>query len=584
MKTQKTTNNLKFNSMWTLFRLVLIGLLSITPMSPAGGDTWTKKNDMPTARGWLPPSSPVVDGKICVIGGAYGYTIYRTVQVYDPVTDTWMQKSDMPTARWGLCTSAVNGKIYAIGGEQGVSGPACSIVEEYDPATDTWTRKVDMPTRRVGFATCVVDGKIYAIGGGPAEPFDTGLATVEVYDPVRDTWARRADMPTARAYLSADAVGGKIYAMGGTYVSPWSGLSTVEIYDPAADTWTTKAPMPTGRWALSTCVIEGRIYAIGGTRSPGTGGDASVEAYEPATDAWTQETAMATRRLTLSTSVVDARIYAIGGITVPYPWMTSIPTVEVCDLNPPPPDFNGDEIVDFKDFSILVHYWSQEELSVDIAPPPFGDRMVDFKDLTVLAEHWLEGAGPIAHWKLDETEGGVAHDSAGDHNGSVLVQNPLWRRTGGRIGGALEFDGIDDSVSVPFVLNPAEGAFSVFAWVKGGGAGQVILSQAGGANWLMAGAPDGILTTEIREPGRKGKPLVSQAIITDGAWHRVGFTWDGSHHRLYVDDVLAAEDAQGNLAGSSANLIIGAGSTLAPGTFWSGLIDDVRLYDRAVKP
>jgi len=35
---------------------------------------------------------------------------------------------------------------------------------------------------------------------------------------------------------------------------------------------------------------------------------------------------------------------------------------------------------------------------------------------------------------------------------------------------------------------------------------------------------------------------------------------------------------------SSAGLLIGAGSTLAPGTFWSGLIADVRIYNRAVKP
>jgi hypothetical protein len=31
-------------------------------------------------------------------------------------------------------------------------------------------------------------------------------------------------------------------------------------------------------------------------------------------------------------------------------------------------------------------------------------------------------------------------------------------------------------------------------------------------------------------------------------------------------------------------LYFGAGSTLAPSTFWSGLIDDVRIYDRAVTP
>ncbi|MFC1762599.1 LamG-like jellyroll fold domain-containing protein [Planctomycetota bacterium] len=32
------------------------------------------------------------------------------------------------------------------------------------------------------------------------------------------------------------------------------------------------------------------------------------------------------------------------------------------------------------------------------------------------------------------------------------------------------------------------------------------------------------------------------------------------------------------------DLQIGAGNTLDPGTFWSGLIDDVRIYDRVVTP
>ena len=54
-------------------------------------------------------------------------------------------------------------------------------------------------------------------------------------------------------------------------------------------------------------------------------------------------------------------------------------------------DFNGDERVDFKDFSILAQYWLQDESLVDIAPPPFGDGVVDFKDIVVFAENWLEG-------------------------------------------------------------------------------------------------------------------------------------------------------------------------------------------------
>jgi hypothetical protein len=35
---------------------------------------------------------------------------------------------------------------------------------------------------------------------------------------------------------------------------------------------------------------------------------------------------------------------------------------------------------------------------------------------------------------------------------------------------------------------------------------------------------------------------------------------------------------------SDGGLHIGAAENLAPGTFFTGLIDDVRIYNRAVKP
>jgi hypothetical protein len=73
-------------------------------------------------------------------------------------------------------------------------------------------------------------------------------------------------------------------------------------------------------------------------------------------------------------------------------------------------------------------------------------------------------------------------------------------------------------------------------------------------------------------------------VITDGDWHRVGFSWSGSNRILYVDGVDVARDTQTSLAGSTGNLTIGAGSTRAAGTFWKGLTDDVRIYNRAVKP
>jgi hypothetical protein len=245
-------------------------------------------------------------------------------------------------------------------------------------------------------------------------------------------------------------------------------------------------------------------------------------------------------------------------------------------------DFNGDGKVDIQDLLRLIESWGKDDPSVDVGPMPWGDGKVDEKDLEVLMSYWGQEIGLLACWKLDEAEGGIAADSAGANDGT-LVSYPIWQPSGGKIGGALQFDGTDDSVGTPFILDPSAQPLSVFAWVKGGRPGRVVLSQEKGADWLMVG-PDGVLKTALKGPGRLDKALASPAVIVDDAWHRVGLVWDGSNRILYVDDVEVARDTQSGLASSTNGLYIGAGSKQAAGTFWSGLIDDVRIYNRAVKP
>jgi len=252
----------------------------------------------------------------------------------------------------------------------------------------------------------------------------------------------------------------------------------------------------------------------------------------------------------------------------------------------PAVDFNGDGIVDIDDLLILIEHWGTDEPLCDIGPTSWGDGIVDVKDLEVLMSYWQQEILPVslvAYWKLDETEGKIAYDSAGVYDGLVNGV-PTWQPDGGMVDGAIQLDGIDDYVSTDFVLNPADGDLSVFAWIRGGAPGQTIISQVDGANWLSADPSAGKLMTELRSPGRAGRPLVSQTVITDGNWHRIGLVWDGSNRILYVDDVDVAKDTQAGLAGSNSGLHIGAGKGLEPGSFWSGLIDDVRIYNRAVVP
>jgi Tol biopolymer transport system component len=251
-------------------------------------------------------------------------------------------------------------------------------------------------------------------------------------------------------------------------------------------------------------------------------------------------------------------------------WQVSItPTV----------DFNGDGKVDGGDVRVMANHWGENYPPCDIGPTPLGDGVIDAQDLTVLADHIGEEVDDptlIAHWAFDETEGSVAHNSAANSN-STIVGLPTWRPDGGQVDGALHLNGTT-FIMGGVVLNPSDGPFSVLAWIKGGVPGQGIVTQQGGMDWLMADPVDGTLATEL------SYSLNSQTAIADGDWHRIGVTWDGSACLLYVDDVLEAQSVEDALAGSPGGIVIGCRKTMAPGTFFTGLIDDVRIYNRAVKP
>ncbi len=249
-------------------------------------------------------------------------------------------------------------------------------------------------------------------------------------------------------------------------------------------------------------------------------------------------------------------------------------------------DFNGDGIVDCADMCILVNRWGTDDSSFDVGPMPWGDGTVDVHDLTVLTEYLFEPVVDptlVTHWPLDETEGMVVTDSAADNNGYAMG-NPIWLPDGGQVDGALEFDGIDDFISAPAPLNPADGPFSVLIWVKGGAAGQTIISETGGPDWLSLDPQTGFLKTELKSAGRNGVTLLSQTAVDDGNWHWIGLVWDGSNRILSVDNAIAAQDTQDDLQSACGSLYIGCGDPLLPGSFFSGLIDEVRNYNRAIRP
>jgi N-acetylneuraminic acid mutarotase len=215
-------------------------MLSTVEAYDPATDTWDTKAGMPTRRG--ASAIAVVDGRIYVIGGP-GKNVANlplsTVEAYDPATDTWTTKADMPTARRKASACVIDGRIYVSGGATtrgGILPPTVPTVEIYDPATDTWTQTFDMPWGRFDHSASAVDGKIYIVGGlssemvkqfGGDEIADNELVTdelkellaiVHVYDPATDTWTTAADFPGVPMYRhTAAVVDGKIYIIGGGY-------------------------------------------------------------------------------------------------------------------------------------------------------------------------------------------------------------------------------------------------------------------------------------------------------------------------------------------------------------------------------
>ena len=79
-------------------------------------------------------------------------------------------------------------------------------------------------------------------------------------------------------------------------------------------------------------------------------------------------------------------------------------------------------------------------------------------------------------------------------------------------------------------------------------------------------------------------PMTSGTVIADGQWHQIALVYDGTTRTLYVDGVAVTEDEPAGMQDEWGRLYIGCGADQAQGTFFTGLIDDVRIYNRVVRP
>ncbi|XP_036387714.1 kelch domain-containing protein 7A [Megalops cyprinoides] len=176
----------------------------------------------------------------------------RRVFCYNPATSIWREICPMREARPQCKLVALQGYVYAVGGE------CLSSVERYDPRADRWAFVAPMPgdTFAVAHRATACNGELFVSGG-------TLRYTLLRYNPATDAWRRSlivgsrertADMVAARSFLYRFDVGPAL--------SPAPGVS-VYRYHVAARLW-----YQCGSRSLPHCpafqcaVIDDVIYCV----------------------------------------------------------------------------------------------------------------------------------------------------------------------------------------------------------------------------------------------------------------------------------------------------------------------------------
>ncbi len=191
-------------------------------------------------------------------------------------------------------------------------------------------------------------------------------------------------------------------------------------------------------------------------------------------------------------------------------------------------------------------------------------------------------------------------DSSGNGRGGILCSDAAWRPSGGRTGGAIEFDGVHDTVEDSGAGGYLNGlsAITVSLWVKSDVTYQdrgIMFSHTPtdadsdlGIRYDKDGAYGGgvrVIKASIRATSGYTQ-IESTSNVQTTNWQHLALVWkSGLSLKLYINGVqnpltYSMGIVSGTITGVS-KLMLGRDTK---GAYWDGMIDDLRIYNRALDP
>lgn len=182
-------------------------------------------------------------------------------------------------------------------------------------------------------------------------------------------------------------------------------------------------------------------------------------------------------------------------------------------------------------------------------------------------------SGLLVAYPFEAGSGSITADSSGQNN-NVTLHGPSWSSSG-KYGRALSFDGVNDELSGPNIALPA--TFTYLAWVKNptdepyetiitiGGYRDLYLGN--GIISFFDGATDHVFGSKL----------------SNNVWYHVALTYDGANLTAYLNGAATGSVTFSTFYATTAKLQIGAWvGEVGSEDFFSGLIDEVRVYNRVL--
>jgi len=200
------------------------------------------------------------------------------------------------------------------------------------------------------------------------------------------------------------------------------------------------------------------------------------------------------------------------------------------------------------------------------------------------------GEGEKGYWKFDEGSGTTAYDSTIYHNNGTLYNSPTWQSSSNCVSGScLSFNGSTNYVEIQHNSSLMPSSITVEGWIKFNstetGSWMMVNKATGGTSgsyYIYGNNLSSCLWSIFGPTGTRYNAGFSTTFVPDNWYYLVG-TFDATTGimKSYVNGQLKNTTINATFGSNSANVLLGRYTS---GYYLDGLIDEVRIYNRALSP